>query len=36
MKMKASALAFMLLAWGIILVWMSLAISKLIKAERKA
>ncbi|MDI3474480.1 MAG: hypothetical protein PWQ79_1501 [Thermococcaceae archaeon] len=34
--MKASALAFMLLAWGVIFVWMALAISKLMKAEQKA
>jgi len=34
--MKASALAFMLLAWGVILTWMYLAVGKLIKAERKA
>ncbi|AIF70312.1 hypothetical protein PAP_09685 [Palaeococcus pacificus DY20341] len=34
--MKGSALAFMAFAWGVILIWMYLAISKLMKAEQKA
>jgi hypothetical protein len=34
--MKASALAFMVFAWGVILVWMYLAVTKLLKAEQKA
>ncbi|ACS90166.1 hypothetical protein TSIB_1112 [Thermococcus sibiricus MM 739] len=35
-KMKGSALAFMALAWGIIFIWMYLAVSKLLKAEQKS
>jgi len=34
--MKASALAFMAFAWGVILVWIYLAVGKLLKAEKKA
>jgi len=34
--MKGSALAFMALAWGIILIWMYLAVNKLLKAGQKS